>query len=84
MNPAWFLHLPETDKQIQLISFSGGERFELNDDYKANEKSYLLVLVPKSWKADDYKPRIFTCAELIANKRWGTIVLKEEFEQLDH
>ncbi|KAE8356454.1 hypothetical protein BDV28DRAFT_154634 [Aspergillus coremiiformis] len=81
---AWFLHTPTTGKQIELISLSGVERFELDVDTMAQEKSsYVLVLIPRSWNLEDHKQRLFSCAGLVANKGWGPIILKEEFEQLD-
>ncbi|PYI29829.1 hypothetical protein BP00DRAFT_223295 [Aspergillus indologenus CBS 114.80] len=78
---AWFLHTPGTDKQLKLLS--GVECFKSESDEMANEKSYLLLLIPRFWNLENHWARLFTCAGLVVNQGFGPIISKKEFEQLD-
>ncbi|OJJ50778.1 hypothetical protein ASPZODRAFT_262719 [Penicilliopsis zonata CBS 506.65] len=80
---AWFLYTPTTDKQIELISFSGLEYFAFDYNTMANEKAYLLALFPRSWDLGTCKQRLSAFAGTFANKGCDSIISKEEFEQID-
>ncbi|KAE8154649.1 hypothetical protein BDV25DRAFT_171823 [Aspergillus avenaceus] len=78
----WFVHVPNSE-QVHLVSFSGAQNPELDVDNTAQEVSFLLLLVPRSWDMQSHKRRLCTCAQLVANKECGSIILKEEFDELD-